>query len=123
MLGRKFVTVLCVGCTAEQRRSLRSRLKSFGYALSEVSSGHERVAVCASNAIQGVLLDAAFLDQVEGWSLAQSLKMVRPSVSILLLDTERQVRSSALPNGIDAVCRTHDSQEVFAHLQRLLSKI
>ena len=122
MLGRKFATVLCVGCTAEQRRSLRSRLKSFGYALSEVSSGHEGVAFCASNAIQGVLLDAAFLDQVEGWSLAQSLKMVRPSVPILLLDT-RHVHSSALPNGIDAVCRTHNSQEVFAHLQRLLGRI
>lgn len=117
------MNVLCVGCTAEQRRSLRSGLKSFGYALSEVSSGHEGVAVCVSNTIQGVLLDAAFLDEVEGWSLAQSLKMVRPSLPILLLDTQRHVHSSALPKGIDAVCRTHHSQEVFAHLQRLLSRI
>ena len=107
----------------EQRRSLRNGLKSFGYALSEVSSGHEGVAVCASNIIQGVLLDATLLDQVGDWSLAQSLKMVRPALPILLLDTQRHVRSSALPEGIDAVCRTHDSQEVFAHLHRLLSRI
>jgi DNA-binding NarL/FixJ family response regulator len=64
----------------------------------------QAVAVCVSNHVAAVVLDSQFV--TNGWSAAQTFKMVKPQLPVVLLGHDHQ---QAPPQGVDAVVLNHSA--------------
>ncbi len=69
--------------------------------LSTYTADHA-VALCVGQKIDVVILERAVFIEVEGWSVAQSLKMVAPRVCVVLV-SDGEALSESRPKGIDAI--------------------
>jgi len=105
---------------ADRRQSQTARvLKSFGYRLVTTFTPDHAVAICVNNPVDVVILDQEHFIQTEGWSVAQSLKLIRHSLCVILV-VRGKIVGSNLPNGVDAVVPDHDPQALLATLKHLL---
>ena len=59
------------------------------------------VAICVNNPVEAVILDQEHFIQTEGWSVAQSLKLIRRSLCVVLV-VRGKIVGSDLPSGVDA---------------------
>jgi hypothetical protein len=75
--------------------------------------------MCVNNDIDAAILDQECFVETDGWSVAQSLKAVKPSLCVLLLNTAEML-NQAIPHGVDAMLDSRDSQAVLKELGRLL---
>jgi hypothetical protein len=66
-----------------------------------------------------VILDQEHFIQTEGWSVAQSLKLIRRNLGVILV-VRGKIVGSDLPNGVDAVVPDHDAQALLATLKQML---
>jgi CheY-like chemotaxis protein len=96
---------------------LESLLRQWGYAVARVTSGEHAVAVCLHNPVEAVVIDQSALAEVEHWSLAQSLKMVRSDVSVIVL-LHGPVPKGEPPQAVDCMVSASNTQ----HLLRALKK-
>ena len=104
----------------ERRDSrLTERLSKAGYRVIETYTTDRAVAVCVNNPVNAVILHQDLFVETDGWSVAQSLKAVKPEVCVLLI-TEAKKLTTKLPEGVDAIVAAAKSAEVLAELQRLL---
>jgi hypothetical protein len=69
--------------------------------------------------VDAVILDQEHFIQTEGWSVAQSLKMIRSDLCVVLVVRGKLVGSN-LPKRMDAVVPDHDTQALTATLKQLL---
>ena len=76
------------------------------------------VALCVGNHFAAVVLDAALLRN-DDWTVAKSLKLVQPSLPILLLDPRSTGRGASLPPNTDALA-SYDPIDVLLKLDQLL---
>lgn len=76
------------------------------------------VALCVGNHFAAVVLDAALLRN-DDWTVAKSLKLVQPSLPILLLDPRSTGREASLPPNTDALA-SYDPSDVLLKLDQLL---
>ena len=105
---------------ADRRQSQTARvLKGFGYRLVTTFTPDHAVAICVNNPVDVVILDQEHFIQTEGWSVAQSLKLIRRSLCVILVVRGKLVGSD-LPTGVDAVVPDHDMQALLATLKHLL---
>ena len=105
---------------ADRRQSQTARvLKGSGYRLVTTFTPDHAVAICVNNPVDAVILDQEHFIQTEGWSVAQSLKLIRHSLCVILVVRGKIVRSD-LPTGVDAVVPDHDAQALLATLKHLL---
>ncbi len=95
--------VLCVSRSPYQLRAMCSVLPASEYLVLSASTPEQAVAVCVSNHISAVVLDSEFSTEA-GWSAAQSLKMVNPKLSVMLL---LNTADGTAPSGVDAVAPSH----------------
>ena len=65
------------------------------------------------------MLDAALIRN-DDWTVAHSLKLVQPSLPILLLDSRGTGRRAFLPLDIDALASCDDPRDVLLKLDQLL---
>lgn len=113
----KSATVLLL---ADRRSSQTAKaLKNSGYRLMTTFTPDHAVAICVNNAVDAVVLDQEHFVETEGWSVAQSLKMIRNNVCVMLV-VRGKVVGSKLPIGVDAVVQEHDGQALLASLKNLL---
>jgi len=63
------------------------------------ASPQEAVAFCAANDVSAIVMDSEFVTE-GGWTVAQSLRMVKPHLPIVLLKAGRRCK---LPPHVDAV--------------------
>jgi hypothetical protein len=63
--------------------------------------------------VDAVILDQEHFIQTEGWSVFQSLKMIRSNLCVILVVRGKLVGSN-LPNGMDAVVPDHNAQALTA---------
>ncbi len=104
----------------DRRQSRTARmLKASGYNISTTYTPDHAVAICVNNRIDGVVLDQQHFIETEGWSVAKSLKMIRGSVSVILVVRGR-ILSRSLPAGVDAIVLEHDDEALVDALERLL---
>jgi len=94
-------------------------LQRSGYTICEAHSPDHLVALCLSSPAQAVIVDACELAEVEGWSVAQSIKMVKPSLSVLLLCHGAIPQEVELPTGVDALASDSDLQGLQTALLKL----
>jgi PleD family two-component response regulator len=105
---------------ADRRHSQTAKaLKSLGYRLVTTFTPDHAVAMCVNNPVDAVILDQEHFIQTEGWSVAQSLKMIRRNLCVLLVVRGKLVGGD-LPDGVDAVVPEHDAQALTAKLKQLL---
>jgi PleD family two-component response regulator len=94
--------ILCVAPSLHNLDELCSILQS-RYEVIVSSAADQAVAVCASSAVDTVVLASEF-PIAHGWTLAQALKSVRPEIPVILLaENHREVQ---IPHVIDAVLST-----------------
>ncbi len=91
-----------------------------GYQVLLAFTADQGVAACMSSHIAAVVLDAAFMREAD-WPVAKSLKLIRPSLPILLLDGRDATRRDGLPGWIDAVATKESPEDVLARLKELLA--
>ena len=77
------------------------------------------VALSVGNQFAAVVLDAALIRN-DDWTVAKSLKLVKPTLPIVLLDHRSSPRD-ALPPDIDAIASCDDPKDVLHKLRLLLS--
>ncbi len=77
------------------------------------------VAICVNNQVDAVILDQAHFIQTEGWSVAQSLKMIRNNLCVILV-VHGEIMGNAAPEGVDAVVPENDPQALIVTLKNLL---
>ena len=102
MSRRELQRVLCVSESTIQMKEMCSAISSMHYEAVSAFTPQEAVACCSSNHVVAVVLDSEFLTE-EGWSAAQSIKMLNPALPILLLE---QGHNGDIPSGIDGVAMT-----------------
>ena len=116
MKGSQITIVLL----ADRRHSQTAKaLKGSGYRLVTTFTPDHAVAICVNNPVDAVILDQEHFVQTEGWSVAQSLKMIRQKLCVILV-VRGKIVGSELPNGVDAVVEDHDAQALLATLKHLL---
>lgn len=109
-------TVLCV---IDRRRNPLTRLiRRGGHLVIESFTVDQAVAICASNNIDIVVLDQEFFVETDGWSVAQSIKLVKPETCVVLVTRATQL-TSALPRDVDAVVPHSEPAAVLATLEEM----
>jgi hypothetical protein len=69
--------------------------------------------------VDAVILDQEHFILTEGWSVAQSLKLIRNNLCVILV-VRGKIVGPDLPAGVDAVVPDHDSLALTATLKHLL---
>ena len=116
MKGSQFTIVLL----ADRRHSQTAKaLRGLGYRLMTTFTPDHAVAICVNNPVDAVILDQEHFIQTEGWSVAQSLKMIRRDLCVVLIVRGKLVGSD-LPAGVDAVVPDHDALALTATLKHLM---
>lgn len=117
---RKMKHSPCVLLLADRRQShTASLLKSSGYRLMMSYTPDHAVALCVNNDIDAVVLDQEHFVVTENWSVAQSVKMIKPRICVILIVRGRIV-SREHPEGIDAIVTDNDRDELLKTLKKLL---
>jgi len=107
---------------ADRRHSQTAKaLKGLGYGLMTTFTPDHAVAICVNNPVDAVILDQEHFIQTEGWSVAQSLKLIRRSLCVILI-VRGKIVGSDLPAGVDAVVPDHDAMSLTATLKHLLKR-
>ena len=96
-------------------------LERSGYAAFEAHSTDHLVALCLSNPVDAVIVDVCQLAEIEGWSVAQSVKMVKPSLPVILL-CHGDVPKAELPTAVDALVSDSDLSGLIAILDRYTTR-
>jgi len=113
------LTLVCV--VDRRRNSVCRALRNAGNIVIETFTTDQAVAVCVSNRIDAVVLDQEFFVEVDGWSVAQSLKMVKPSICVLLVTRARPLQKG-LPKGVDALVSNRDSEAILQAVSQIGGK-
>jgi response regulator RpfG family c-di-GMP phosphodiesterase len=105
---------------ADRRHSQTAKtLKGLRYRLMTTFTPDHAVAICVNNQVDAVILDQEHFIQTEGWSVAQSLKLIRNNLCVILVVRGKIVGSDS-PTGVDAVVPDHDALALTATLKHLL---
>lgn len=110
-------TVLCV---IDRRNSRTLRIiEGVGFRVLSTHSGDHAVALCVSQPVEAVVLERSLFIEVEGWSVAQSIKMVRPKTCVVLV-TDGAPVTQMRPAGVDAIVQKSDLKTLPAVLHTLV---
>ena len=110
--------VLCVACSRKGLSLLDSALRYSQLRILTAATREKGVAICVAETIALALLDAESIRGAEG-SVAKSLKAIRPTLPIIML--EERCRPSEVPDGVDTVVPLTDPKELLKTIQTLLS--
>jgi len=106
---------------ADRRNSQTAKtLKGAGFRVMTTFTPDHAVAICVNNTVDAVVLDQEHFVQTEGWSVAQSLKMIRNNVCVVLV-VRGKIVAHTLPAGVDAVVPESDTQGLIMTISRLLN--
>jgi hypothetical protein len=101
MSRRETLRILCVFKSPTQLKELVSAISSMACKAVSASSPEQAVACCIGGHLVAIV-DSEFLTE-SGWTVARSIKMVRPDLPILLL---AQAHNEDTPHGGAAVATT-----------------
>ena len=113
--------ILCLAQSFTNLRLMLREIRRSGFQVTLAFTTDQGVAVCMGNQVAAVVLDAAFIRN-DDWSVAKSLKLVKPGLPVLLLDCRDLSRRDGLPQNIDAIASADDPKEVLIKLRRLLGQ-
>ncbi len=104
---------------ADRRSPQTARLlQRAGYSVVTTFTIDHAVAMCVNREYAAVVLDQDLFIEVDGWNGAQSLKLVRPSLRVILITRGMPVNGKT-PKGVDA----RIAQEQLAKLPELITHL
>lgn len=116
MSDRRKPRILCLSASSSQLELIISHFDEEEFEAIAAASPQEAVAFCAANDVSAIVLDSEFVTE-GGWTVAQSLHMVKPQLPILLL---KAGRDHEVPPHVDAVaCKV---EMILGALKALLKK-
>ncbi len=101
MSDRRKPRILCVSRSISQLELIVSHFSEEEFETILSSSPEEAVAFCAANHISAIVLDSEFVTE-GGWTVAQSFRMVKPQLPIVLLQRNHG-HHSHVPTHVDVV--------------------
>lgn len=105
---------------ADRRQSETSRvLKGAGFRLMTTFTPDHAVAICVNNNVHAVVLDQEHFVVTENWSVAQSLKMIKQDICVILV-VRGKIVGGDLPAGIDAIVPVKDGTALVKILKKIL---
>ena len=110
-------TVICL--VDRRKNHLCRRLVAAGFEVVESYATDQAVALCVSRDIAAAVIDEAVFVNNEGWTVARSLKMVRPSTCVLLA-MRSHTKPKKLPPHVDALVPMNRPEQVIARLREML---
>jgi DNA-binding response OmpR family regulator len=114
--------VLCVVQSLFRLGPLQDAIRESGYEVLLAFTADHAVAACISSECDAVILDADLIRSPTS-TLAETLKLARPNVPILLLDhREDPARKEQRPKGVDAAIGGRFPAEVLAGLATFLGE-
>jgi DNA-binding NtrC family response regulator len=122
-LGRKKhqkprTEILILLLLGTRSRFLQQLLQSEGYATAYASTAAHALALCVSSPIQAIVIDERLLASVDGWSVAQSVKMVKPALPVILFSDRRDAEAMTLPTAVDFVVSSAEIQQLTSVLRQ-----
>ena len=110
----------CVLLLADRRQSqTAAMLRNSGCRLMMTFTPDHAVALCVNNDIDAVVLDQEHFVVTENWSVAQSIKMIKPRICVILI-VHGKIVSEELPEGIDSIVNHGDIDSLVKTLKNLL---
>jgi len=104
---------------ADRRQSHTGKaLKAAGYSLMMTFTPDHAVALCVNNDVDAVVLDQGHFVVTEDWSVAQSLKMIKARICVVLV-VRGKIIADERPPGIDAIVQDGDSELLLRTLKEL----
>ncbi len=94
-------------------------MRHAGFVVVDSFSTDQVVAICVNNDIDAVVLDQDFFVETDGWSVAQSLKLIKPKLCVLLVSRAQRLHDR-LPRGVDAIVSHQHPQDAIAALGDML---
>jgi DNA-binding response OmpR family regulator len=93
-------------------------MRHAGITVIETFTTDQAVALCVSNRVDAVVLDQEFFVEIDGWSVAQSIKLVKPRICVLLATRARSLNDH-LPKGVDAMVSHTDTKAILETLEAM----
>ena len=115
------VRILCLACSSEAFLALKLALKNSRYSAITASTSDQAVAICVSQIVAAAVVDAKSIRDQE-WSVVKTLKGVRASLPVILLEDRVGDRESQLPEGVDAVVPISSPTVLPNRLDELIKK-
>lgn len=112
--------VLCIAKRIANLAPLLRSIRQSGYEVLLAFTADQGVAACMSAHVVAVVLDSAFLKKAD-WSVAKSVKLVCPSLPILLVHPIHAFPRKKLPLEIDAVARNDSPEYILGKLRQLIT--
>ena len=104
---------------ADRRSSHTDKaLRAAGYRVMLSFTPDHAVAVCVGNPVDVVVLDQEHFVVTQNWSVAQSLKLIKPRICVVLM-VRGKIVNQELPEGIDGVIAEGDIKGLLAKLKEL----
>jgi hypothetical protein len=97
---------------------LLNKLNGTGYQVIEAYTTDKLVAVCVNHKIDIVILDQHFFVETAGWSVARSVKHIKPHAYVILV-ARQSWPHDRLPKAVDAVLPSGEPQLLFSLLDQL----
>lgn len=105
---------------ADRRQSQTSRaLRAAGYRLMTSFTADHAVALCVNNDVSAVVLDQEHFVVTDNWSVAQSLKMIKARICVILI-VRGKIVGRDLPPGVDVIIPEGDTKRLIRKLEELL---
>lgn len=118
-LMTKLPRVLFLAKSAPSLDFMLTQMKSGGLDVTLALTSDDGVALCLGNHFAAVVLDASLIRK-DDWTVAKSLKLIKPGLPIVLLDP-RSSRRDTLPPDIDVCASCDDPRDVLVKLRYLVS--
>jgi len=94
-------------------------LKRAGFAVATLHTLDHGVAFAVHNPVDLVILDHALFEEIDGWSPAQSFKLVKPTLCVVVMSDSEKF-GDGLPEGVDGFVSKRSNRVLVTEVKRLL---
>ena len=122
MAPRDRIRILCIACSASGLSTLERALKGSQYSVLTAATPDQGVAICVAQFVAAVIVDAESVRGKE-WPVVKSLKLVRPSLPIILLDERSGGRNLERPEGVDELVSVASLEKLPEAINQVLRSI
>ena len=97
---------------------LLRKLETLGFKVLEAHTADKLVADCVNQPVEVVILDQNFFVETAGWSVARSVKHIKPHAYVILV-ARQSWPHDRLPKGVDAIVPVAEPQQLLGLLEQL----
>ena len=116
------IRILCLACSPVKFSALQAAFKNAPHvSILTASTSDQAVAICVAQVVAAAVVDAESIRGQE-WSVLKSLKGVKPSLPIILLEERKSERHLLLPEGVDATASLQSPTELYEVITAALDR-